>query len=235
MCDMAHYSGLIATQLMADPFPHCHIVTSTTHKSLRGPRSGLIFCKKEFEEKINFAVFPMHQGGPHNVQIAALAVQLAEVQSEPFVDYSKQVIANARALAAALVARNQVLITGGTDTHLVMWDCRPHGLTGSKVEKVLDLMHITVNKNSVVGDKSAVNPGGIRLGTGAVTTRGMKEADMETLADYLVQCIAISKRVQEKSGKKLVDFVAALKDDEELNEASAKVHAWAKTFSLPGV
>lgn len=192
MADIAHYSGLVATQLMNDPFPHCHIVTSTTHKSLRGPRSGLIFMKKDLEEKINFAVFPMLQGGPHNVQIAALAVQFAEVQTEEFIDYSKKVIANARALCTALLAKGEKLITGGTDTHLVMWDCRPHGLTGSKVEKILDLMNITVNKNSVVGDKSAVNPGGIRLGTGALTTRGFSEEDMGRVADYLIQSISMA-------------------------------------------
>jgi len=129
------------------------------------------------------------------VQIAALAVQFAEVQTEAFKEYSKQVIANARALSAALVAKGETLVTGGTDTHIVMWDCRPHGITGSKIEKILDCMHITVNKNSVVGDKSAVNPGGIRLGTGALTTRGFKEADMEVIAEYCVQSIAISKRI----------------------------------------
>lgn len=164
-----------------------------------------------------------------------MAVQFAEVVTPEFVDYSKQVIANARALAAALLAKGETLVTGGTDTHLVMWDCRPHGVTGSKVEKILDKMHITVNKNSVVGDKSAVNPGGIRLGTPALTTRGFKEADMEVIADYLLQAIAMAKRIQEKSGKKLVDFEKALNEgDEEVIEAGKKVHAWALTFSMPG-
>ena len=154
MADIAHISGLVATQLMADPFPYCDIVTSTTHKSLRGPRSGIIFCKTDMAEKINFAVFPMLQGGPHNHQIAALAVQLKQVNTPAFKEYSAQVIANARAMAAALKAAGETLITDGTDTHIVMWDVRPHGLTGSKVDKVLDEIHITANKNSVVGDKS---------------------------------------------------------------------------------
>jgi glycine hydroxymethyltransferase len=118
-----------------------------------------------------------------------------EVQTEEFKEYSKQVISNAKALCEELTKRGESLITGGTDCHLVMWDVRPHGLTGSKVEKVLDLMHITTNKNSVVGDKSAVSPGGIRLGTPALTTRGFKEDDMATIADYLVQSISISKRI----------------------------------------
>ena len=154
MADIAHYSGLIASQVMSDPFPHCHIVTSTTHKSLRGPRSGIIFCRKEFEERINFAVFPTLQGGPHNHQIGALATQLKEVATPEFKVYSQQVVSNARTLAAALIKRGEQVLTGGTDTHMVMWDVRPHDLTGSKVEKVLEAISMTVNKNSLVGDKS---------------------------------------------------------------------------------
>lgn len=154
MADIAHYSGLIATQLMNDPFPHCHVVTSTTHKSLRGPRSGVIFCRKDLEERINFAVFPQLQGGPHNHQIAALANQLKEVATPEFAAYSKQVIQNARSLAKDLMDRGEVILTNGTDTHIVMWDVRPHDLTGSKVEKALEAIGITVNKNSLVGDKS---------------------------------------------------------------------------------
>lgn len=154
MADIAHYSGLIASELMNDPFPHCDIVTSTTHKSLRGPRSGLIFCKKSFEERINFAVFPCLQGGPHNHQIAALATQLKEVATDEFKSYSKQVIENARALAKFLIQSGEKVLTDGTDTHMVMWDLRPHDLTGSKVEKVLEAISMTVNKNSLIGDKS---------------------------------------------------------------------------------
>ena len=142
---------------------------------------------------------------------------------------------NAQALAKALMDKGEKLVCNGTINHLVMWDLRPHGLTGSKVEKVLDLMHVTVNKNSVVGDKSAVNPGGIRLGTPALTTRGMLEADMETIATFLLKSIDISKRVQEKAGKKLVDFVAHLNEDEELKTVGEDVKAFARGFSLPGV
>ena len=154
MADIAHYSGLIATELMNDPFPHCDIVTSTTHKSLRGPRSGLIFCRKSYTESINFAVFPCLQGGPHNHQIAALATQLKEVATDEFKAYSKQVIENARTLAKVLMAKGEKVLTDGTDTHMVMWDLRPHDLTGSKVEKLLEALSMTVNKNSLVGDKS---------------------------------------------------------------------------------
>ena len=116
-----------------------------------------------------------------------------------------------------------------------MWDLRPHGLTGSKVEKVLDMMHITTNKNSVVGDKSAVNPGGIRLGTPALTTRGMLEPDMATIANFMCRAVEIGKRVQEKAGKKLVDFVAHLADDEELKAVGEEVKTFAREFSIPGV
>jgi len=234
MGDVAHISGLIATGLMKSPFEHCDIVTSTTHKSLRGPRSGIIFHRKKYTEAINFAVFPMLQGGPHNVSIAALAVQLKEVATPEFKAYSEQVVKNAQALAKALMDKGEKLICNGTINHLVMWDLRQHGVTGSKVEKVMDLMHITANKNSVVGDKSAVNPGGIRLGTPALTTRGMVESDMEKIAELLMRSVAISKRVQEKAGKKLVDFVEHLKDDEEVKAGADEVKAWASTFSIPG-
>lgn len=144
-------------------------------------------------------------------------------------------MSNSKALAAALLAKGEKLITGGTCTHLIMWDLRQHGLTGSKVEKTLDAIHITVNKNSVVGDKNALNPGGIRLGTGALTTRGMTEADMERVCGYLIKSVEISLRIQEASGKKLVDFVKHLETDDEVKAVGEEVKAWAKSFSLPGV
>jgi glycine hydroxymethyltransferase len=153
MADIAHTSGFIASKLLSSPFEYVDIVTTTTHKSLRGPRHGMIFFRKRFEEAINFAVFPMLQGGPHNNNIAALAVQLKEVMSEDFRAYSKQVISNCQALGKALADKGERFITGGTDNHLLMWDLRPHDLTGSKVEKVFDKIHITTNKNSLVGDK----------------------------------------------------------------------------------
>lgn len=185
-------------------------MTSTTHKSLRGPRSGIIISKPKLADAINFAVFPSLQGGPHNTAIAGLATQLKEVDTDEFRAYSAQVVKNGAALAKGLMDRGEKLICNGTVNHLVMWDVRPHGLTGSKVEKVMDMMHMTANKNSVVGDKSAVTPGGIRLGAPALTTRGMVEADFDKIAEFCLKAIAISVRVQEKAGKKLVDFVAHL-------------------------
>ena len=140
----------------------------------------MIFAKKKggLSEKIDFAVFPMLQGGPHNHQVAALAAQLKQVATPEFKEYSKQVKANAKALADELIKRGHQLVTGGTENHLVLLDVRPHGLTGSKLEKACDEVHITLNKNTIIGDKSAVTPGGVRIGTPAVTTRGYLEKDM---------------------------------------------------------
>jgi glycine hydroxymethyltransferase len=151
---MAHYSGLVASKLLNNPFEYADVVTSTTHKSLRGPRSGMIFYKKEYKAKIDFSVFPGLQGGPHNQQIAALATQFKEVDTEYFREYSRQVIKNAQAMCESLMKRGYKIVTNGTDNHIVLLDVRPLGLTGSKVEKVCDYVHITVNKNSIYGDKS---------------------------------------------------------------------------------
>ena len=180
LADMAHISGLVAAQELNNPFEYAHVVSTTTHKSLRGPRSGMIFARKEggLNEKIDFAVFPMLQGGPHNHQFAALAAQLKQVATPEFKEYSKQVKANAKALADELMRLGHKLVTDGTENHLLLLDVRPHGLTGSKLEKACDEVHITLNKNTIIGDKSAVTPGGVRIGTPAVTTRGYLEKDM---------------------------------------------------------
>lgn len=151
MCDMAHTSGLIAAQELDSPFEYCDVVTTTTHKTLRGPRAGLIFFRKDLEnspdleKRVNEAVFPACQGGPHNNTIAAVATALQQVAQPEFKAYAKQVVSNARTLAEALVAYGYKLQTNGTDNHLVLWDLRPLGLTGSKVEKICDLMGITIN------------------------------------------------------------------------------------------
>lgn len=144
-------------------------------------------------------------------------------------------MANAQALGKALMDQGEVLICKGTVNHLVMWDLRPHGLTGSKIEKVLDMMHITTNKNSVVGDKNMINPGGIRLGTPALTTRGMKEPEMEKIAAFMLKAVEISKKAQEITGKKLVDFLKHLETDEELKALGEEVKAFARGYSIPGV
>ncbi len=158
LADMAHISGLVAAKAVNNPFEYADVVTSTTHKSLRGPRSGIIFSNKErhpnLDEKIDFAVFPMLQGGPHNHQIGALATQLLEVQTPEFKQYIQQVLKNSKKLAEELMKRGNKLITNGTDNHLMLWDLRPLDLTGSKIEKICEKVHISVNKNTIIGDKS---------------------------------------------------------------------------------
>merc|ERR1719472_536060 len=231
--DMAHISGLVATGEAASPFVYADIVTTTTHKSLRGPRAGMIFFRRgpksdaegapkyEYEDAINFAVFPSLQGGPHNHQIAGLATQLKEVATPEFKAYAKQVRANAQALAKFLIGKGYKLTTNGTENHLMLWDLRPLGLTGSKVEKVLEMAHITLNKNAVHGDVSAMSPGGVRTGAPAMTSRGLKEADFKQIGEFLHRLVEIALATQEKSGKKLVDFVKALNDGEYKEKVAA--------------
>ena len=180
LADVAHLSGLIAAGEMNSPFEHAHVVTSTTHKSLRGPRSGMIFSRRDHPDLdlprlIDEAVFPGLQGGPHNQKIGALAVALGDAMKPEFREYAKQIKRNASALADGLMKRGHKLVTDGTENHLILWDVRPHSLTGSKVEKTCDAVGITVNKNTIAGDKSAATPGGLRVGTPAVTSRGYIE------------------------------------------------------------
>jgi glycine hydroxymethyltransferase len=237
MMDMAHISGLVATGEQASPFEHCDIVTTTTHKSLRGPRSGMIFFRKDergFENKINQAVFPALQGGPHEHQIAGVATQLLEVMTPEFKVYSQQVKANAKALADKLTSMGYHMASGGTENHLVLWDLKPCGLTGSKFEKTCDAANITLNKNCVPGDKSAITPGGVRIGTPALTTRMMVEADFEKIAEFLHEALQISLKIQEAVGPKLVDYVPAMEKSEEIKALRAKVNAFATTFPMPG-
>merc|ERR550514_2675099 len=168
MADIAHISGLVATGNHPSPFPHCDVVTTTTHKSLRGPRAGMIFFKysekiPDIKDRIDMAVFAGLQGGPHNHQIGALACQLLEVATPEFKEYSKQVVENAATLAKTLQDKGHKLASDGTDNHLVLWDLRPHGLTGSKLEKVCELASISLNRNAVHGDASALSPGGVRI------------------------------------------------------------------------
>merc|ERR1712025_1242426 len=215
MADIAHFSGLVATGQHPAPFEHCDVVTTTTHKSLRGPRAGMIFFKysdayPDIKERIDMAVFPGPQGGPHNHQIGALAAQLLEVNTPEFVEYSKQVISNAKALAAALQAKGHKLASDGTDNHLVLWDLRPHGLTGGKVEKVCDAVSISLNRNCVHGDASALSPGGVRIGAPSMTTRGCTEAHWKQIAMFLDRVRRIALKVQEEKGKKLKDFELGL-------------------------
>jgi len=240
MADIAHISGLVATGNHPSPFPHCDVVTTTTHKSLRGPRAGMIFFKyseriPDIKERVDMAVFPGLQGGPHNHQIGGLATQLLEVMTPEFKEYSKNVVANSSALAKALQAKGHKLASDGTDNHLVLWDLRPHGLTGSKLEKVCDLCSITLNRNAVHGDASALSPGGVRIGAPAMTTRGCSTADFEKIAEFLDRCCQICLKVQQEKGKKLKDFETGLPGNSEIAALKKEVEAWAITFGYPGI
>jgi glycine hydroxymethyltransferase len=236
MVDMAHISGLVAAGVHESPFPYADIVTTTTHKSLQGPRAGMIFAKiggkiENIVNKIDEAVFPALQGGPHNHQIGALAVQLKAVAGAEFKAYAAQVITNAQALAKELQRLGHKLSGDGTDNHLVLLDVRPLALTGGKVEKLCEAVSISVNRNSVPGDKSALSPGGVRVGTPAMTTRGMKEEDFVKVAGFLDRCCKLSVEIQEKHGKKLVDFEKAIEGFPGVAELKAEVEAVGR--SLP--
>jgi len=204
--DIAHPAGLIAKGLLNDPFEHCHIVSSTTHKTLRGPRGGIIMLRNDFENPwgikdpkgnlrmmsslLDLAVFPGSQGGPLEHVIAAKAVAFGEILSNEFALYGKQILANAQAMAKAFVNRGYNLISGGTDNHLMLIDLRNKGITGKKAQETLDRAHITVNRNSVpFDDKSPFVTSGMRLGVPAVTTRGMKEEHMEMVAAMIDKVI----------------------------------------------
>jgi glycine hydroxymethyltransferase len=186
MVDMAHFAGLAATGVYPSPVPHADVVTTTTHKTLRGPRGGMILCKAEHAAAVNKATFPGIQGGPLEHVIAAKAVAFKEALEPAFKDYSRQVVANAKALAGALVSRGYQLVSGGTDNHLMLVDLRNKGLTGKVAEKALDLAAITVNKNTVPKEtQSPFVTSGIRIGTPAVTTRGMREPEMARIAELI--------------------------------------------------
>ncbi len=188
MVDIAHIAGLVATGYHDSPFPYADVVTTTTHKTLRGPRGGMILCNQEAADKFNFnkAIFPGIQGGPLMHVIAAKAVCFKEALSPEFKEYGKNIIDNAQALAKGLLSRGLSIVSGGTDNHLMLLDLRPQGLTGKEIEKLLDEAHITANKNTVPNDpQKPFVTSGIRLGTPAVTSRGLNTADMDRIAEAI--------------------------------------------------
>uniref|UniRef100_A0A061RCE7 Serine hydroxymethyltransferase n=1 Tax=Tetraselmis sp. GSL018 TaxID=582737 RepID=A0A061RCE7_9CHLO len=241
MADMAHISGLVAARIGTNPFEYADVVTTTTHKSLRGPRGGMIFAKKELIDRINQAVFPALQGGPHNHTITGLAVALKAAQAPEFVDYQKQIVKNAHALAARLMEHGYTLVSGGTDNHLMLVDLKPNGIDGSRVQTILDLVSITLNKNSVPGDKSAMNPGGIRIGTPALTTRGFLEDDFRRVGDLIHRGICIAKECKAATPApgKLADFRAYMASEGEsrsdIRALREEVEAFAGSFPMPGL
>lgn len=191
MVDMAHIAGLVAAGLHQSPVPYADFVTTTTHKTLRGPRGGAILCKQEYAKAIDKSIFPGMQGGPLMNTIAAKAVCFKEAMSEDFKDYQKQIIKNAAALAAAFISKGIDIVSGGTDNHLMLLDLRNKNITGKDTERMLDDIGITTNKNTIPFDpQSPFITSGLRVGTPAVTTRGFKENDMEEIADIIALAIA---------------------------------------------
>jgi glycine hydroxymethyltransferase len=253
MMDMAHISGLVAAGVNKSPFPYCDIVTTTTHKSLRGPRGAMIFFRKgvrktdaktgketlyDLEGPINFSVFPGHQGGPHNHTITALAVALKQAQTEDFKLYQQQVIKNAKQLEKTFTELGFKLVTDGTDNHMVLIDLKQWNLDGARVEAVLEQVNIACNKNTTPGDKSALTPMGIRIGAPAMTSRGLGEKEFEKIANYIDQVIKMCKKIQSelpKEANKLKDFKAKVTSGEveEINSLKKEIAAWAVTFPLP--
>ena len=207
MVDMAHIAGLVAGGAHMSPVPYADIVTTTTHKTLRGPRGGLILAREEFAKKLNSGVFPGTQGGPLEHVIAAKAVCLKEAMSDDFKTYAHNIVSNAKVLADALLAEGFDLVTGGTDNHLMLADLRPMNITGKELQARCDANHITLNKNAIPGDpqKPSVTSG-VRIGTAAVTTRGLQAEDMGAIA----HCIALTARDFEGTQKQVQETVAAL-------------------------
>lgn len=250
--DMAHISGLVAAGVTPSPFEYSDVVSTTTHKSLRGPRAGVIFFRKgvrsvtakgdkilyDLENRINQAVFPGLQGGPHNHAIAAIATCMKQTKTSEFVAYAKQIVANAKRLSDGLQAKGYKVVTGGTEVHMLLVDLRSAKLTGAKGEFILEEINIACNKNTVPGDKSALNPSGIRLGTPALTTRGLVEEDIDKVVDFIDRGLKLAREISAKSGPKLVDFKKAAHEVEEFVKSIAnlrdEIEEFSGRFPLPG-
>lgn len=252
MTDMAHISGLVAAQVLPSPFEYSDVVTTTTHKSLRGPRGAMIFFRKgvrsvnektgekvmyDLEERINATVFPGHQGGPHNHTISALAVALKQATTAEFKAYQEQVVKNSKVLTNTLRDKyGYKIVSDGTENHLCLVDLNNRNIDGARVEKVLELSDIAVNKNTVPGDRSALMPGGIRIGTPAMTTRGLLEKDFERVAEFLHRgieiAIAVKKDMEAKGQKRLVDFRKELESNPDAHGIKELREA-VQQFSMP--
>ncbi|XP_043593141.1 serine hydroxymethyltransferase [Bombus pyrosoma] len=250
--DMAHVSGLVAAKLIPSPFEYSDVVSTTTHKTLRGPRAGVIFFRKgvrkigkdgqqimyDLEDKINQAVFPGLQGGPHNHAIAGIATTMKQVKSPEFLQYQKQIIANAKRLCSRLQEHGYKISTGGTDVHMFLVDLRNKGITGAKAEKILESISIACNKNTVPGDKSALNCSGIRLGTPALTTRGLVEKDIDKVVDFIHRGLLLAKEVSNISGPKLIDYKRVLNTDvnikAKVTALREEVETFSRQFPIPG-
>ncbi|XP_071733894.1 serine hydroxymethyltransferase 1, mitochondrial [Rutidosis leptorrhynchoides] len=252
LADMAHISGLVAAGVVPSPFDYADVVTTTTHKSLRGPRGAMIFYRKglkevtkqgkevlyDFEDKINQAVFPGLQGGPHNHTITGLAVALKQATTAEYKAYQEQVMSNSAKFAETLTKSGYELVSGGTENHLVLVNLKPKGIDGSRVEKVLEAVHIAANKNTVPGDVSAMVPGGIRMGTPALTSRGFVEEDFAKVAYFFDLAVKLALKIKGAAqGTKLKDFVASMESSNfqsELSKLRHDVEEYAKQFPTIG-
>eukprot|EP00607_Mallomonas_marina_P007985 CAMPEP_0182416526 /NCGR_PEP_ID=MMETSP1167-20130531/843_1 /TAXON_ID=2988 /ORGANISM="Mallomonas Sp, Strain CCMP3275" /LENGTH=488 /DNA_ID=CAMNT_0024589361 /DNA_START=83 /DNA_END=1549 /DNA_ORIENTATION=+ len=253
LSDMAHISGLVAAGCIPSPFDHSDIVTTTTHKSLRGPRGALIFYRKgsrgktkkgedipyDLDNRINFSVFPGSQGGPHNHTISALATALKQAASPEFIAYQNQVMSNSQSMANALMAKKYSLVSGGTDNHLVLVNMKEsRNIDGAKVERICELANIAVNKNTVPGDVSAMNPGGIRMGTPALTSRGFTDEDFVKVVEFFDRAVNIAIEIRDATGGKQKPFRAATdggaESFPEIVQLKADVTAFAASFPTVG-
>lgn len=242
MADISHISGLIVGQVHPSPFPFTDIVTTTTHKTLRGPRGAMIFCKPEYKKQIDAAVFPGMQGGPHEHTIAAIAVALKEALSPEFKQYAEQVVKNAAVLAKTLEAEGLKLISGGTDNHLILIDLRTFGPgRGIFIEKALDAVNITLNKNPIPDDPAPpYYPSGVRLGTPSLTIRGMKEAEMEKVGTWIgeiCRAFAPTKMPEDKTQRAqfVKNFDAGLAEQDVVKRIKREVIDLATKFPVPGI
>lgn len=242
MADISHIAGLIVGGEHPSPFPFTDVVTTTTHKTLRGPRGAMIFCKPEYKEQIDKAIFPGLQGGPHEHTIAGIAVALKEAMTADFKKYAKQIVSNAKALAESLMTAGIKLVAGGTDNHLMLIDLRSFGpARGIFVEKALDEAHITVNKTTVPSDPAPpFYPSGIRLGTPAVTSRGMKEGEMKNAGQLIAKIVkefaaTAMPEEKEKRAAAVKEFVKSLEGNAVIAEVKKEVIALSSKFPVPGV
>jgi len=252
--DMCHISGLVAGDVVPSPFDYADVVSTTTHKSLRGVRHSLIFYRKgvrkvdkkgkeimyNLEKPINEAVFPGLQGGPHNHAMAGVGVALKQARSPEFKEYQLQVLKNAKIMAEEMAKRGYDIVSNGTDNHLILVDLRPKGIDGAPVEHILDLAHITANKNTVPGDKSAMKPSGLRLGAHAMTSRGFKEAEFVKVCEFIDKAVSIGIAATKKAAKPtLKEFKIVTANDPEIKKQVdallQDVMNYAKDYPMPGL
>ena len=254
LSDIAHISGMMAAGVIPSAFKSSDIVTTTTHKSLRGPRGAMIFYRKgvrrvnkkgveenyDLEGPINASVFPGHQGGPHNHTITALSVSLKQAQTPEFKQYQEIVLKNASAFAEKLTELGYNIVSGGTSNHLILVDLKDKGVDGGQVERVLEVVGIASNKNTVPGDRSALRPGGLRMGTPAMTTRGFEPSDFKRVAKIVDRAVKITQGINKAASEKgitklkeFLKFVGTGEDYPEILQLRKEVEDWTGTFALP--